>query len=52
VNVMANNKVLPAFINVIATELGFYNFKFQATTKWMDKSFLDLWSHISWSPTL
>jgi hypothetical protein len=47
-----NGKVLPTFIYVTATKREFYTFKLQATIEWMDKSFFDLWSHISWSPTL
>ena len=46
------SKVFPAMIDASAVKREFLAFKLQATTEWQDKTFRDLWTMVSWNPTL
>ena len=43
---------IPPLVNSIAIKREFFAFKLQATTDWLDKSFKDVWSMITWNHTL
>ena len=44
--------VLPPLVDVTARKQEFFAFKLQECTKWMDKTFGELWPSISWNPSL
>ena len=46
------SKVFPAMIDASAVRREFLAFKLRATTEWQDKTFRDLWTMVSWNPTL
>ena len=45
-------QVLPLLVDVAACMQEFFTFKLRGCTKWMDKTFRELWASISWSPLL
>ena len=45
-------QVLPPLVDVPTCKQEFFAFKLQGCTKWMDKTFGELWAFISWSPLL
>ena len=49
---MIGEKKFAAVINADAVRREFHAYKIQASTEWREKTFLDLWSMVSWNHTL
>jgi hypothetical protein len=43
---------LPPLLNATLCKQEFFDFKIQGSTEWMDLTFADAWTSISWSPSL
>jgi hypothetical protein len=49
---MQGIQVLPPLVNATLCKQEFFAFKIQGSTEWMDLTFADVWTSISWSPSL
>jgi hypothetical protein len=49
---MQGDQVLPPLVNATLCKQEFFAFKVQGSTEWMDLTFADVWTSISWSPSL